>query len=195
MPPFNSTSSFAIKMNRRRFLFSATSILVAGGLGGIYWRRRWKYIVVHHSAGSFGNIEFLQKVHSERQPRDPIKAIPYHYVLGNGNGLKLGEIASDWRQTWDLWGSHVSANNMDRNIRGIGICMIGNFETAKVPVEQYQALVKLTKNILSAYDITIENVHGHGMLPGESTKCPGKNFPMERFRRDLLKTNKALPAA
>ena len=172
-----------MKINRRHFLLSGTSILA--GLGGIYWGRRWKYIVVHHSAGSYGNIEFLQKVHRERQPGDPIDAIPYHFVIGNGKGLKMGEIASDRRRSWHLWGTHVSANNRDHNFRGIGICLIGNFEKVKVPVKQYQSLVALTKNLMSKYGITAENVNGHGMLPGEATKCPGRHFPMEKFRRDI----------
>lgn len=173
-------------MNRRHFLISATSILAAGGLGGIYWGRRWNYIIVHHSAGTYGDIDFLQKVHRERQPRDPINAIPYHYVIGNGNGLKPGEIASDWRQSWNLWGAHVSANNLDHNLRGIGICLIGNFDNVRVPMVQYQSLVKLTKDLMLRYGIAKENVNGHGMISGESTKCPGKYFPMERFRRDIL---------
>jgi len=185
MSPIAKKSGQSWKMKRRDFLLSVIPFLAAGGLGGVYWGRRWKYIVVHHSAGSFGNIEFLQKVHRERQPQDPITAIPYHYIIGNGNGLKLGEIASDWRLSWNLWGSHVSANNIDHNFRGIGICLIGNFENVKVPTEQYRSLVKLTKNLMIRHDIHKEDVNCHGMLPGESTKCPGKHFPMERFRRDI----------
>ena len=50
--------------------------------GAWYWPNRWKYIVVHHSAGDFATLESLQQVHRERQPGDPIDAIPYHYVIG-----------------------------------------------------------------------------------------------------------------
>ena len=120
-------------MNRRKLLITS-SVLALGASGfSLYWPRRWKYIVVHHSAGNYGDIEFLQQVHRERQPRDPINAIPYHYVIGNGQGLSLGEVASDWRQAYNIWGGHVSANNMDRNFRGIGICLVGNFETSEIP--------------------------------------------------------------
>jgi hypothetical protein len=72
---------------------------------------------------------------------DPIDAIAYHYIIGNGNGLGMGEIASDWRQSYNLWGAHVSISNLDHNFRGIGICLIGNFENGEVPLAQYQALV------------------------------------------------------
>lgn len=158
-----------------------------GGLAGgaIYWRQRWDYIVVHHSAGSYGNIEFLQKVHRERQSKDPIDAIPYHFIIGNGNGLKEGEVASDWRQKYNIWGAHVSGRNAMRNFRGLGICLIGNFEDDSIPEKQYASLVTLTKQLMSTYGIPLKNISGHGYTPGESTKCPGKNFPMEKFLVDI----------
>ncbi|MGD8912202.1 MAG: peptidoglycan recognition family protein [Candidatus Thiodiazotropha sp.] len=155
------------------------------GAGAIYWPNRWKYIVVHHSAGNFGTIDFLQRVHRERQAGDPIDAIPYHYVIGNGNGLKEGEIASDWRRDYGIWGAHVSRRNKDRNMRGIGICLIGNYEIDSVPEGQYLALLSLTITLMEKYQIPIENIAGHGHIKGEQTKCPGKNFPMERFLRDI----------
>ena len=173
-------------MNRRRFLITSSLVLGAAGLGGVYWANRWKYIVIHHSAGSYGTIDLLQRVHRQRQANDPIDAIPYHYIIGNGNGLRLGEVASDWRQALDLWGAHVSANNVERNFLGIGICLIGNLEKAPVPPQQFQALVALTRRLMVRYDIAPANVTGHGMLDGEVTKCPGQYFPMEAFKRALV---------
>ena len=175
-------------MNRRAFIIS--SCITIAGLGAtLYWPNRWKYIVVHHSAGNFGNIEFLQKVHRERQQGDPIDAIPYHYVIGNGQGLGLGEIASDWRQENHIWGAHVSGRNSDRNFRGIGICLIGNYEVNTVPSRQYAALVSLTQSLMERYSISEKNVTGHGYTNGEHTKCPGKNFPMKKFLADIKITS------
>jgi N-acetylmuramoyl-L-alanine amidase len=176
-----------VKSDRRNFLIGAG--LLCGSLlaAGAYWPRRWKYIVIHHSAGSYGDIDFLQRVHKQRQSRDPVDAIPYHYVIGNGNGLGLGELASDWRQTFNLWGTHVSAHNVDRNYRGIGICLIGNFEIDHVPAKQYSALVALTRQLMNRYGISPENVAGHGYIPGEATKCPGRNFPYSSFLADIAK--------
>ena len=34
----------------------------------------------------------LRQVHRERQPNDPIDAIPYHFVIGNGRGMTDGEV-------------------------------------------------------------------------------------------------------
>ena len=169
-------------MNRRRFLLASAAVGGVAAAGVIYWPRRWNYIVIHHSAGNYGTIEFLQQVHRERQGGDPIDAIPYHYVIGNGNGLGMGEIASDWRQDMDIWGTHVSANNMTRNFLGIGICLVGNFEETELPAPQFGALVTLTRSLMERYDITAENVELHGKIAGESTKCPGKMFPHDRFQ-------------
>jgi len=171
-------------MNRRKFLIGGTALLSFFGLGALYWPNRWKYIVVHHSAGKYGNIDFLQKVHRERT-NDPIYAIAYHFIIGNGNGLADGEIDSDIRRKYHLWGSHISVKNLDRNVRGLGICLIGNFEDDSVTDKQYKSLVALTSQLMNEYSIPPENVTGHGYTPGESTKCPGKRFPMAKFLADI----------
>ncbi|OUS25303.1 hypothetical protein A9Q99_22190 [Gammaproteobacteria bacterium 45_16_T64] len=175
-------------MKRRQFLGASSAVLAFASVGAWYWPQRWDYIVVHHSAGDFGNIEFLQKVHRERQAKDPVDAIPYHYIIGNGNGLGLGEVDSDWRETFSIWGAHVSRNNSDRNFRGLGICLIGNYEKHAVPDKQYAALVDLTRTLMQKYGIPVNHVTGHGLTAGESTKCPGKNFPMAQFLADIAST-------
>lgn len=173
------------RVARRKLIFS--SLVGIAGLGALvhFWPKRWRYIVIHHSAGNYGNIEFLQKVHRQRQARDPVDAIPYHFVIGNGNGLPEGEIAQDWRGQWHIWGAHVSHRNPARNYYGIGICLVGNFELHPPSPLQYDALVKLTRSLMREYAIPVDHVSGHGYTPGERTKCPGKHFPMERFLQDL----------
>lgn len=173
------------KLARRKLLLSSTLLL--GGLiaGAYYWPLRWRYIVIHHSAGNFGDIDFLQRVHRNRQAKDPIDAIPYHYVIGNGNGLAVGEVASDWRQAYHLWGAHVSMRNRQRNFCGIGICLVGNLEEHPPLAQQYAALVALTRSLMTQYNIPLANVSGHGYTLGERTKCPGQFFPMAQFLKDI----------
>lgn len=172
-------------MNRRSFFLASGALVATTALGAMYWPNRWRYIVIHHSAGSYATIEFLQQVHRQRQSGDPIDAIPYHYVIGNGNGLGMGEIAGDWRQDFDIWGTHISGNNIARNFFGIGICVVGNFEESEVPAKQFDALVILTKSLMYRYDIPLENVSGHGMIEGESSKCPGRKFPIDKFKQAI----------
>jgi N-acetylmuramoyl-L-alanine amidase len=170
-------------VKRRNFLISGTAAL---GLGALYWPQRWKYIVIHHSAGDYGNIDFLRKVHQQRQANDPINAIPYHFIIGNGHGLGDGEIASGIRRKYHLWGAHVSARNPDHNLRGLGICLIGNFEKDIVSEKQYVSAVSLTRRLMAEYAVRPENVNGHGLIEGESTLCPGRNFPMQQFLQDIV---------
>ena len=75
--------------------------------------------------------------------------------------------------------------NRDRNLRGIGICLIGNFELRPIPTKQYAALVQLTKQLMKEYHIPPQNVVGHGKLTGEYTLCPGKYFPIQQFLNDI----------
>ncbi len=170
---------------RRRLLLSGSMILAGMATLGYYWPKRWRYIVVHHSAGDYGTIEFLQRVHRQRQAKDPIDAIPYHYVIGNGNGLGDGEIASDRRGQWHIWGAHVSSRNSVRNYYGLGICLIGNFEQHPPTAEQYQALLQLTRELMQRYHIPASKVSGHGYTPGERTRCPGKMFPIKQFLAEI----------
>jgi N-acetylmuramoyl-L-alanine amidase len=167
-------------MNRR----SAIALLGSLGLlavSALYWPKRWRYIVIHHSGGAYGDVELLRRVHRERQPNDPIDEIPYHFLIGNGNGLRPGEVVETGRWRLQLWGAHVSGRSPDRNFRGIGICLIGDFEKTQVQDAQFQAATVLTRSLMRRYRIPPERVTFHGKTPGEMTSCPGRNFPRERF--------------
>ena len=176
------------RLSRRLLLTGSAAAVALAGVGVWYWPNRWRYIVVHHTAGDYATIEFLQQVHRERQAGDPVDAIPYHYVIGNGNGLAMGEIASDWRREMELWGAHLSTRNSGRNLFGIGICLVGNFEKYAVPARQFDTLVELTKTLMRRYGIPPERVAGHGHIDGESTRCPGRLFPLNEFRQAISRT-------
>lgn len=150
-----------------------------------YCSNRWNYIVIHHSAGSYGNIEHLQDIHDQRQSKEPIHAISYHYIIGNGNGLEDGKIDSDLRKKYNLWGVHLTKNNWNLNFRGLGICLIGNLDHKEMTQKQYESLLRLTKQLMKKYDIDLKNVAFHGKLDGEATKCSGKYFPYNRFKEEL----------
>ncbi len=170
-------------MKKRRTILISTFVFVV--VTAIYWPKRWNYIVIHHSAGNYGNIEHLQRIHDQRQSKEPIHAISYHYIVGNGNGMEDGTVASDLRKKFNLWGVHVSKNNWDKNFRGIGICIIGNLDKSAMTQKQYVSLLKLTKELMEKHSIGIDAIGFHGKLEGEATKCPGKFFPYEQFMNDL----------
>lgn len=152
---------------------------------GLYWPARWQYVVIHHSGGRFGNNEHLQKVHDERQPNDPVNAIAYHYIIGNGDGMEDGAVDHDIRKTYNLWGGHVRSINFDENFRGIGICVIGDLDKGHMTDKQFTALVELTRDLISRYGIAKENILFHGEIEHEHTACPGKHFPKKQFLEAL----------
>ena len=170
-------------MIKRRTILAAGAAGLAAG--AFWWPRRWRYIVVHHSGGASGDLALLKEVHRQRQAQDPVDMVAYHFVIGNGRGMEMGEIAETERWQKSFWGAHVA--QIDRNLRGIGICLIGNFETAEVPEAQYHALVELVRRLKAKHRIGDERVTLHGKTPGEETLCPGRHFPRERFFADITR--------
>ena len=168
-------------MKRRVFILSG-ALLAA--VAAFWWPRRWRYIVVHHSAGPTGDMDLLQRVHRERQPNDPVDIVPYHFVIGNGRGIEMGTVIETERWTRKLWGAHL--RGAVRNANGIGVCLIGNYQTDTVPEGQYDALVSLVRRLMADHGIRPKNVSLHGQTPGEQTLCPGKNFPAARFFGDIV---------
>ena len=166
----------------RRSLLAVPAIIGLTVGAKFYWPRRWRYIAIHHSGGNYGDMDLLRQVHRQRQPKDPVDEIPYHFVVGNGRGMGLGEVAATGRWDKKMWGAHLSSRNSERNFRGIGICLVGNFETTEVPEAQFQAAVELARDLARRYHIRAANLTAHGSTPGERTLCPGRNFPMKRFR-------------
>lgn len=170
---------------KRRTIIKAS--LLGFGLAALpfYWLHRWHYLTIHHSAGARGDLEFLRRVHRQRQAGDPVDEVPYHFLIGNGRGIAEGAIVPSERWRLGIWGAHVSARNRDRNFRSIGICLIGNFQKAAPSESQYAAAVALSRDLMDRFSIPVERVTLHGETPGEATLCPGKNFPRERFFKDI----------
>jgi N-acetylmuramoyl-L-alanine amidase len=168
---------------RRRAALAWLVGLGAAGFGGVWgWGHRFDRIVIHHSAGATGSLELLRRVHRQRQPGDPIDMIPYHFVVGNGRGMGMGEIAPTGR--WPrIWGAHT--RNRRANLTGIGICLIGNFQNGPPSEAQYRAALDLAVDLARRYRIAADALYFHGELPGAQTLCPGRLFPRDRMRADF----------
>jgi N-acetylmuramoyl-L-alanine amidase len=145
-------------------------------------KRQWKYIVIHHSATPCGNLKIFDRYH--RDMRRMTNGVAYHFVICNGtNGTKDGQIQTSKRWTKQLHGGHCHVDY--NNQHGIGICLVGNFEKKRPTEKQFWSLVWLTKKMMAEQEIPRSNVLGHGKMPGEKTKCPGKHFPWKRFYRAI----------
>lgn len=71
------------------------------------------------------------------------------------------------------------------NERGIGICLVGNFNEDKVSRAQAQAMVYLVKKLMQYYHIPKDHVLGHGQVKGAATDCPGKKFPWKYIKANI----------
>ena len=138
--------------------------------------RDWQYIVLHHTAGSHGSVESIHETHLKRKDSrgNPWMGIGYHFVIGNGNGMADGDIEPTFRWHQQLHGAHAGVGAY--NDRGIGICLVGNFELAPPSEAQLSAVKRLVGILKSEYGITGENVIGHGDV--KATACPGRYFPL-----------------
>jgi len=146
----------------------------------LYPSKKWKYIIIHHSATDTGNCQLFDAAHKKRG----WKCVGYHFVIDNGtSGKEDGQIETSPRWIKQQDGAHCKAGSM--NERGIGICLVGNFSSGDISPKQMRALVYLVKQLKEYYKIPSSRVLGHGQVSGASTECPGKNFPWKTFRAQL----------
>ena len=146
----------------------------------LYPSKKWKYIIIHHSATDAGNAYSLFALHLKRGFSD----LGYDFIIDNGtSGKSPGQIEVGRRWIKQQDGAHCKASGM--NYCGIGICLVGNFSKEFVPKEQMDSLVYLVNILRKYYNIPVKNIMGHGQVPGARTECPGKNFPWEEFKRRL----------
>ncbi len=146
----------------------------------------WKYIVIHHTATGSGSVESIHSEHRRRKDADgnPWLGIGYHFVIGNGQGMQDGAVESTFRWEEQLHGAH--SGNALFNARGIGICLIGNFEQAPPTKKQMHAVRNLVQVLATRHEIPGEQIIGHGSV--KATACPGKHFPLNGLRQVIPQT-------
>lgn len=173
----NLSNPAEIEMGQRLLIPQAAPIRPVISL---YPANKWRYIVIHHSATDEGNALAFHKLHRIKG----WETLGYHFVIDNGSiGKKEGNIEASGRWIKQQNGAHCKAAQM--NYRGIGVCLVGNFNTEEVSPGQMDSLVYLVNTLRRYYNIPPENIIGHGQAPGARTDCPGKRFPWGEFRSRL----------
>jgi hypothetical protein len=145
--------------------------------------RRWSAIIIHHSASENGNAAIFDREHKQRG----WEGVGYDFVIGNGTDSDDGEVEVTFRWSKQMQGAHTGETpNNWANEEGIGICLVGNFNETVPTTRQLQSLAKLTSFLQQRYGISTNRIYGHGTTPGtHPTDCPGKNFPMWKFKSML----------
>ncbi len=141
---------------------------------------RWTHLVVHHSGVEAGNAKSYDGAHRRRGMEN---GLAYHFVIGNGkdSGDGMIEIGSRWPK--QLYGGHVRSQAM--NECGIGICLVGNFET-RLPGKKQLASLFTLLDWLRADGLpgaTVPKVTVHRWVDVNHTVCPGRRFPYSELKR------------
>jgi hypothetical protein len=148
--------------------------------------KRWTAIVIHHSATKSGNAAIFDKWHREG---NHWQGVGYDFVIGNGSNSGNGEVEVTYRWQKQITGAHVGGTPGNwANKDGIGICLVGDFNRTQPTNAQMQALVRLVRFLQSRYGIPKSRIFGHKDTPGAGTvtDCPGRNFPMDWLKSQIL---------
>jgi len=141
--------------------------------------RGWKFVVLHHTATESGSVSSIDRVHRQRIANGRHwLGIGYHFVIGNGQGMPDGQVESTFRWTRQIEGAHAGV--ADYNQYGIGIALIGNFETRPPTAAQLAAARQLVSALRTEYAISADRVIGHGDV--KATACPGRFFSVSAIR-------------
>jgi hypothetical protein len=142
-------------------------------------KRRWRYIVIHHSDTQQGSEASFDRYHREH---NGWRGVGYDFVIGNGNGSPDGLVEVTFR--WEMQQDGAHAGHPTYNKHGIGICLVGDFDRGYPTARQMEALVGLVNYLQERCHIPTQNIMGHMHVRPGGTHCPGRNFPwFELFSR------------
>ena len=146
--------------------------------------KKWKRIMVHHTATEVGNYKSIDSAHRRRGMQN---GLAYHFLIGNGKGgMKNGEIAIGGRWKKQLDGGHTAISYL--NATSIGICLVGDFEKRPPSSLQMKQLTALCRYIMAQCGIPKSNITTHKMSYKrykKSTACPGKYFSISQLTKEI----------
>ncbi|KAF0245466.1 MAG: N-acetylmuramoyl-L-alanine amidase family 2 [Planctomycetota bacterium] len=141
-------------------------------------RNAWTHVIIHHSASGTGSAAQFDREHRAKG----WDSLGYHFVIGNGSLTEDGRVEAGSRWLDQADGAHAKP---EWNARAVGVCLVGNFETADPTPAQLRSLEHLCRWLGSRCGIPPANFVGHGGTHGNATLCPGKRLDLELLRRNL----------
>jgi len=144
------------------------------------------WIVIHHSWTKDGSVKDW----------DAIKR--YHIETNGWNdiGYQIGieKVGDKYEVLPGREIGEVGAHAKGFNAKSIGICLVGNFDSAPPSDEQLYLLASVCRELQRKYKIFRDQVIGHRetyILLNEPVQksCPGKMFDLDKFRARLLDVN------
>ncbi|MEM0965073.1 MAG: N-acetylmuramoyl-L-alanine amidase [Verrucomicrobiota bacterium] len=138
--------------------------------------RTWRYIVVHHAGVGTGNAQIYDNYHRRRGMRN---GLAYHFVIGNGTKSADGEIEIGPRWDRQLHGGHVKSSKV--NEQGVGVCLVGNFQSSRPTARQIASLTALTGYLRDLIPNRTKFAVHREIDGKHHTVCPGRYFPTARM--------------
>ncbi|MCH6255270.1 LysM peptidoglycan-binding domain-containing protein [Puniceicoccaceae bacterium K14] len=163
------------KINLRSYAALPSNVKTA--LDKIAVRGGWRHVVIHHSATDADRASNMDRVHREERRME--NGLAYHFVIGNGKGMKNGEIHIGDRWLKQLQGGHLKSYL--KNKISIGICLVGNFEKRAPTTKQLEQLEALIHYLMKRTNVHHSGITTHTIIHRNHTLCPGKHFPTESF--------------
>ncbi len=133
------------------------------------------YLAIHHTAGP--DTQTPDEIANYHINSNGWGGIGYHFLIAkDGTVYYVGDIST------------ARANVANLNEQVLGICLIGNFTEGRVPTQQQlDSAHKICDFFINNYPPLVnvnswDTVRGHKELPGQSTTCPGDNWPSWRIQ-------------
>lgn len=142
---------------------------------------RWDSIVIHHSASNRSSPQGMRDWHVNGRGWS---ALGYHFVIGNGVAYGDGRVHVGERWTKQMHGAHCKTPGNHYNDHGVGICLIGDFESSRPTRKQIASLAKLVSFLSRKCGIPRSRILTHGGIT-RKTACPGRNFSLPRLLRQM----------
>lgn len=141
---------------------------------------RWQSIVIHHSGSMVGTPESIEAQHRARNAT----GLGHHFLIGNGSGIRDGELHVGYRWLDQLPGAHAGGPDGDWfNRNSISICLIGDGERRDFTDAQFRRLVDLVADVQRHCGIPDDRVYLYREIA--ATSAPGRHFPAAEFRESL----------
>jgi hypothetical protein len=145
----------------------------------------WNSIIIHHSGEPGGDPDSIRRLHVSHGAR----AMGYHFVIGNGNGMGDGVVHVGERWITQAPGWHTVGPDANRyNRSGIGICLIGNGDRRPFTDRQVTQLVNLVQRLQRQLDIPPSAVRLHRDVAPGLTRSPGIHFPSALLDEQVVRS-------
>lgn len=134
-----------------------------------------EYIILHHSLTKDSGTVSWQAIRRYHVQECRWEDIGYHFGLERVKG----DVEVLCGRPLNIQGAHC----LGMNRRSLGVCFVGNYDEVSVPHEMWQRGLKLVKGLCDVANIPIANVRGHRDYAKKT--CPGLQFSVDQFRKDL----------